>query len=330
MCSSTLATAASSINGPCSTPSSNPLPTFRARTASERRSTNASWMPSCTSSRFAQTHVWPVLRNFDAIAPSTAASRSASSKTRSGALPPSSSETFLIVPAHFAISSRPTSVEPVNVSLRTVGFVASSSPTTDDDPGNDSEDAGRHARALRELRERQRGEGRRARGLRDHRAPRRQSRSCLARDHRHREVPRRDRGADADRLLEHDHPAARRVRGDRLAVDPLRLLGVPLDEGGAVEDLALRLGQRLALLGGEDHREVVGRLDHQVEPAAQDRRPLLRGQGRPCGERTVGGVDRPPDVVARRARDGAERQAVGGVDDLEARPVLARHPCRPR
>ena len=142
MCSSTLATAASSINGPCSTPSSNPLPTLSARTASERRSTNASWIPSCTSSRFAQTHVWPVLRNFDAIAPSTAASRSASSKTRSGALPPSSSETFLIVPAHFAISSRPTSVEPVNVSLRTVGFVASSSPTTDDDPGTTAKTPG--------------------------------------------------------------------------------------------------------------------------------------------------------------------------------------------
>ena len=36
----------------------------------------------------------------EAIAPSTAASRSASSNTMNGALPPSSSETFLIVPAH--------------------------------------------------------------------------------------------------------------------------------------------------------------------------------------------------------------------------------------
>ena len=39
-----------------------------------------------------------------------------------GALPPSSSETFLTWPAHCAISSLPTSVEPVKPSLRTTGF----------------------------------------------------------------------------------------------------------------------------------------------------------------------------------------------------------------
>lgn len=50
--------------------------------------------PSCTYRRLAQTQVWPALRNFDASAPSTALSRSASSKTINGALPPSSSDTF--------------------------------------------------------------------------------------------------------------------------------------------------------------------------------------------------------------------------------------------
>ena len=39
-----------------------------------------------------------------------------------GALPPSSSETFFTCPAHCAISSLPTSVEPVKPSLRTSGF----------------------------------------------------------------------------------------------------------------------------------------------------------------------------------------------------------------
>ena len=76
--------------------------------------------------RFAVTQVWPVLRYFEAIAPSTAASRSASSNTMSGALPPSSSDTFFTVPAHCDIRSLPTSVEPVNDSLRTVGFDVSS------------------------------------------------------------------------------------------------------------------------------------------------------------------------------------------------------------
>ena len=81
-----------------------------------------------TRMRLAQTQVWPVLRNLEMIAPSTAASRSASSKTRKGALPPSSMETFFTVAAHCSISSLPTSVDPVKVSLRTMGFPVRAAP----------------------------------------------------------------------------------------------------------------------------------------------------------------------------------------------------------
>ena len=51
-----------------------------------------------------------------------------------GALPPSSSESFLTVSAHCAISMRPTSVEPVNDSLRTIGFALSSPPIAFESP----------------------------------------------------------------------------------------------------------------------------------------------------------------------------------------------------
>ena len=51
-----------------------------------------------------------------------------------GALPPSSSDTFLTVLAHCAISCLPTSVEPVNVNLRTIGLVVSSLPIGPDAP----------------------------------------------------------------------------------------------------------------------------------------------------------------------------------------------------
>src|SRR3954463_10763713 len=78
--------------------------------------------------RLAQTQVWPALRYFEAIAPLTAISISASSNTMKGALPPSSSETFLTVPAHCSISNLPISVEPVKVSLRTIGFEVISPP----------------------------------------------------------------------------------------------------------------------------------------------------------------------------------------------------------
>ena len=76
-------------------------------------------MPDCTNKRFAQTQVWPALRYLEAIAPSTASSISASSKMINGAFPPSSSDIFLIVSADWRMRMRPTSVEPVNVNLRT-------------------------------------------------------------------------------------------------------------------------------------------------------------------------------------------------------------------
>ena len=47
-----------------------------------------------------------------------------------GALPPSSSDTFFSVPTHCAASFLPTSVEPVNVTLRTTGFEVISPPST--------------------------------------------------------------------------------------------------------------------------------------------------------------------------------------------------------
>src|SRR5215469_6696730 len=72
--------------------------------------------------------VWPLLRYLLAMAPATAASRSASSNTMKGALPPSSMVIFFTVPAHWAMSFLPTAVEPVNVTLRTIGLEVISAP----------------------------------------------------------------------------------------------------------------------------------------------------------------------------------------------------------
>src|SRR5580704_13113293 len=84
--------------------------------------------------RLAHTHVWPALRYFEAISPLTAASISASSKTMNGALPPNSNDNFLTVPAHCSISNLPTSVEPVKVNLRTIGFEVISPPISFEPP----------------------------------------------------------------------------------------------------------------------------------------------------------------------------------------------------
>src|SRR5215207_11527028 len=115
---STLSMAFASIRGPTSTPSSIPSPTFIAASSSVSRFANSSMTSLWTKMRLAQTHVCPMLRIFEATAPSTAASRSASSKTMNGAWPPSSRLRRFIVSAAWRIRSLPTSVEPVKESLR--------------------------------------------------------------------------------------------------------------------------------------------------------------------------------------------------------------------
>ena len=85
-------------------------------------------MPACTRNRLAQTQVWPEFRYLDWMAPATAASMSASSKTMNGALPPSSIDTRFMVAAAAAVSALPTAVDPVKVILRTSGLDISSAP----------------------------------------------------------------------------------------------------------------------------------------------------------------------------------------------------------
>src|SRR5712692_5747907 len=75
-------------------------------------------------------HDWPATRrNFIATAPSSAASKSQSSNTMKGALPPSLNDSRLIWRAAVAMIPFPTSVEPVKPILRISGCVSSSAPT---------------------------------------------------------------------------------------------------------------------------------------------------------------------------------------------------------
>ncbi len=71
------------------------------------------------------------MRNLQINAPVTAASRSASSNTMNGALPPSSIDVRFTVPAQSAISFLPTAVEPVKVNLRTIGLEVISAPISE-------------------------------------------------------------------------------------------------------------------------------------------------------------------------------------------------------
>mmetsp|Transcript_4728 Transcript_4728/g.13995 ORF Transcript_4728/g.13995 Transcript_4728/m.13995 type:complete len:232 (-) Transcript_4728:466-1161(-) len=115
--------------GPCPTPGAKPWPSLIVDAASSSARTNSSWTESCTSTRFAQTHVCPEFRNLEAIKALTATSKSASPKTMKGALPPSSRDTRFIPSAHHSASWTPTRVDPVNDILPTCGCLHSRSPT---------------------------------------------------------------------------------------------------------------------------------------------------------------------------------------------------------
>ena len=217
------------------------------------------------------------------------------------------------MPAHCSISNLPISVEPVKVSLRTIGFEVSSPPISFDGPvtqektpfGTPARSANSHSAKAEN--------GVAVAGFSTIVQPAAKAGPGLAGDHRRREVPRRDRGADADRLLDHDDALVGGVRRDRVAVDALALLAEPLDEGGGIGDLAARLGQRLALLGGHQGREILLVRHHQIEPFAQDLGALLGGLGAPAGQCLVGRLDRLAGLLGAhpRARCRGSRRSPG-------------------
>ena len=88
-------------------------------------SANSSATDPATWKRLATVHASPMLRILAIIAPCTAASMSASSNTMNGALPPSSIDSRSRLSEAWAISFLPTSVEPVNDSLRSRGSAIS-------------------------------------------------------------------------------------------------------------------------------------------------------------------------------------------------------------
>ncbi|MNN27905.1 hypothetical protein D3C81_1414560 [compost metagenome] len=128
-CSSILAIAFALIIGPICDFESLAGPTTKAETRTLSFSRKLPYTFDCTYTRFGHTQVWPPLRNFATIKPSTAASMSASSNTMKGALPPSSNASFFKVREDSWARCLPTGVEPVKVILRTRGSSNQTSAT---------------------------------------------------------------------------------------------------------------------------------------------------------------------------------------------------------
>ena len=100
-----------------------------------RASTNPSYAGRSTKIRLRAQQSWPVFANTAHIERSTQVSMSASANTTFADLPPSSSETRVMLRAASAMIADPISVEPVNPTLETRGSVTSALPTLDPGPG---------------------------------------------------------------------------------------------------------------------------------------------------------------------------------------------------
>ena len=248
---------------------------------------------------------------------------SASSKTMNGALPPSSIEQDITDLAAWASSRRPTSVDPVNESLRTRESFSIASTAG---PGFDvvttlTTPSGTPA-SLQQRRQRERGQRGVLGRLEHHRAAGRERGADLAGGHRGREVPRGDQQAHADRLVHREDLVGAGRRAHEGALDAHRLLGVPAEELGRVGRLAPGVAQRLAVLGRHQPGELLGPGGHQLERLAQDLGPLPGRRGRPAGQRGLRRADRVKRVRRGAVGDLSQRLLGGRVEHRERRAPL--------
>ena len=133
-------------------------------------------------------------------------------------------------------------------------------------------------------------------GLEHERVPRRdRDRVHPHRDH-DREVERRDPGAHAQRLAERVQVDPGRDLLGEFALGELRDPASELDDLHAAHDFAARVVERLAVLGGDDPRELVGVLVDQLAELEHHARAPGHGHVAPLRERRLGRLDGRVDV----------------------------------
>ena len=316
------------MSGPTSTAGSSPEPSRSLRARVSRRSRSGSTTDRSTMTREAAVQRWPVVPKADHRIPSVARSRSASPRTTTPFLPPSSSETRLSRRPALAAMRLPVADEPVNEMTDTSGLSTIASPTSPPEPGHEVDDAGREAGLGHQLDEERRAVRRVGRRLEDDRVAGHERGHRLPARDRHREVPGRDDPGHAERLADAHRPLVGELGRDRLAGHPAALAGHQVGDVDAFLDVAARLGEDLAHLAGHRPGEPFLVLGHERPERVQDlaalrgRRPAPHragGLGRLDGHRDVGlgPLLEAPDDVARVGRVAAlEGRARGGVAPL--------------
>ena len=250
--------------------------------------------------------------------PSTAWSSGASSNTMLAALPPSSSVSALSEPATPRPIFLPISVDPVNATLSTSGWVARCMPISPG-PGDDVDGAGRQVGLTDDVGEQHRRE-RGGRGRLEHdRVAGGERRGDLPGQHQEREVPRDDLGGDAERLR---HPTR---EGVVELVRPARVVPEVVRRERHVDVPALL--DRLAGVHRLEDGELARAFLEDARDPEQVLRPLPAGQLAPRPAlRTARGPDRLVDVdVGCLARP---RRAAARSTGRSTR--TCRRPWRPR
>ncbi len=125
----TRSSCSSETSGPMSVSAAAGSPTLSDSTAGTRSLTSLSWMRGPAMTRVAEVQSCPALKKPPILMPSITALRSASSKTMTGALPPSSRCTRLSVDAASRAMILPVAVSPVSETIATPGWRTRAAPT---------------------------------------------------------------------------------------------------------------------------------------------------------------------------------------------------------
>ena len=164
------------------------------------------------------------------------------------------------------------------------------------------------------------------RGLDDERAAGGQGAGDLAHRRQRREIPRREGGDHADRLLQHQLAHAFLAAGDDAAIGAAAFLGVPVDDVGAGEHFGAQLDIDLALFLRLHLGDVVVALAHQIGGLAHDLGAVI-GRGRlPHREALRGGGERGVEVGGRGMRQMRQGLAGRRIDHVFALAAFAVEP----
>src|SRR5487761_1116190 len=245
--------------------------------------------------------------------PRAAASRSASSSTMHGSLPPSSSVIFFKPSAARAITFLPVGVDPVSAIFRMIGWSTMASPvavpsTTLTTPSGrpPSISASMHARVE---------SGVVLAGLRTTVLPAAIAGASLFAA----SVSGKFQGTIAphtDRHANHKSVGGRVGESHMLAVDLVGEIGKPGDVLAETLLLVPGLEQRLALFFGEDGSDLLHLAEHVMRCLVKDLGPLGGSELRPGRKRLGGGLRCLVDVGRTAGRNHVDHFAGRGITDL--------------